>query len=118
MPSAGRGRAQGSDVYPPIDEGLRSPLSIKTETEEPFRFLSDLAWRDARYAVAALCIVVAVTMPACTRATHRRTVADPVMVAPSPSEPQKTLDRLGKRSVAGAVAPYTVLFEGPFTDAP
>ena len=35
---------------------------------------------------------------------------------PSPSEPQRTLDRLGKTFGAGAVAPYTILFEGPFTD--
>ena len=94
------------------------PLSpSRPKQRNPFRFLSDLVWRDSKYAVAALCIVVAVTMPACTRATHLRTVADPVMVAPSPSEPQKTLDRLGKTFGAGAVAPYTVLFEGPFTDA-
>ena len=40
VPSAGRGRAQGYDVCPPIDRrGLRSPLSIKTETEEPLPLL-------------------------------------------------------------------------------
>ena len=97
------------------DYVLLSPR--RQRQKNPFRFLSDLVWRDSKYAVAALCIVVAVTMPACTRATHLRTVADPVMVAPSPSEPQRTLDRLGKTFGAGAVAPYTVLFEGPFTDA-
>ena len=96
------------------DYVLLSPR--RQRQKNPFRFLSDLVWRDSKYAVAALCIVVAVTMPACTRATHLRTVADPVMVAPSPSEPQRTLDRLGKTFGAGAVAPYTILFEGPFTD--
>ena len=96
------------------DYVLLSPR--RQRQKNPFRFLSDLVWRDARYAITALCIVVAVTMPACARATHLRTVADPVMVAPSPSEPQRTLDRLGKTFGAGAVAPYTILFEGPFTD--
>ena len=62
------------------DYVLLSPR--RQRQKNPFRFLSDLVWRDARYAITALCIVVAVTMPACARATHLRTVADPVMVAP------------------------------------
>lgn len=83
----------------------------------PFRVLATLAWRDPRYAAAALGVVVALAAPACARAMHLRTVADPVMVAPSPSAPQQTLDRLAATFGAGAVAPYTVLVEGPFTDA-
>ena len=98
------------------DEDYVALSPRNTQKRNPFRFLSSLVWRDSKYAIAALCIVVAVTLPCCMRATHLRTVADPVMVAPSPSEPQRTLDRLGKTFGGGAVAPYTVLFEGPFTD--
>ena len=79
----------------------------------PWRFAARKIWDDRRLAACVIVAVAAIAAPACAHALKITQIADPVMVAPSPSEPEKILNSLGDTFGAGAIAPYTVLFDVP-----
>ena len=76
-----------------------------------WRAVGAFIWDDRRVAAAVVLLVVAVAFPVSRYALTLQTGADPVMTAPSPSGPERALVRLGDDFGAGAVAPFTVLFD-------
>ncbi|KAH8051639.1 hypothetical protein JL721_11080 [Aureococcus anophagefferens] len=93
------------------DDAGSEGTTVVAKKGNAWRAVGAAIWDDRRVAAAVVLLVVAVAFPVSRYALTLQTGADPVMTAPSPSGPERALVRLGDDFGAGAVAPFTVLFD-------
>ncbi|KAJ8613381.1 hypothetical protein CTAYLR_002309 [Chrysophaeum taylorii] len=106
-----------------LDESSSSSDDEASQEEDNNSFwyvLGRLLWDDRRVAITIAVVIAAACAPLAFYYSPRLKIsADPVGLAPSPSPPERALERLEATFGAGAFAQYTLLFESsrPFDDA-